>query len=84
MPILETENLRYAYGKHTVLRGISVQLEFEDRCNFSGGVLVQIPRGFISEDNLRVAGQGAGNGYALLLAPGQLQHIPIRFLCCQS
>ena len=27
MPILETENLRYAYGKHTVLRGISVQLE---------------------------------------------------------
>ena len=27
MPIIEIENLRYAYGKHTVLRGISAQLE---------------------------------------------------------
>ena len=27
MPILEMENVRYAYGKHTVLRGISVQFE---------------------------------------------------------
>lgn len=27
MPILEMENVRYAYGKHTVLRGTSVQFE---------------------------------------------------------
>lgn len=27
MPILEMKNVRYAYGKHTVLKGISVQLE---------------------------------------------------------
>lgn len=27
MPILEMKNVRYAYGKHTVLRGINVQLE---------------------------------------------------------
>lgn len=27
MPILEMENARYAYGKHTVLRGVSVQFE---------------------------------------------------------
>ena len=27
MPILEIENVQYAYGKHTVLRGISIQLE---------------------------------------------------------
>ena len=27
MPILEMKNDRYAYGKHTVLKGISVQLE---------------------------------------------------------
>lgn len=27
IPILEMKNVRYAYGKHTVLRGISVQLE---------------------------------------------------------
>ena len=27
MPILEMKNVRYAYGKHTVLRGISVQFE---------------------------------------------------------
>lgn len=27
MPILEIENLRYAYGKHTVLRGVSARLE---------------------------------------------------------
>ena len=27
MPILEMNNVRYAYGKHTVLRGISAQME---------------------------------------------------------
>ena len=27
MPILQMENVRYAYGKHTVLRGTSVQFE---------------------------------------------------------
>lgn len=27
MPILEMKNLGYAYGKHTVLRGISARLE---------------------------------------------------------
>ena len=27
MPILEMKNIRYAYGKNTVLRGISAQLE---------------------------------------------------------
>ena len=43
---------------------------FENGRDFGSGILVQIPGRFIGQDNLRVTGQGAGDCYTLLLAPG--------------
>ena len=53
--------------------------DFEDLGNVLGGVLVQIARRFVCQDHRGLTCQGAGNGYTLLLAAGELQHIPLGF-----
>ena len=49
-----------------------------------GGVLVQIARRFVCQDHRGLTCQGAGNGYTLLLAAGELQHIPLGFFFRQA
>ena len=48
---------------------------FENGGYFRGGILVQIPSRLIGQNNLRFTGQGAGDGYSLLLSSGQFQYV---------
>ena len=38
---------------------------------------IQIPRGFIGDDDVRVMGEGAGDAHPLLLAAGELEYLAV-------
>ena len=49
----------------------------QDSRNIPRRILIQIAGRFVRQDHRGLTCQGAGNGHTLLLAAGELQHIPL-------
>jgi hypothetical protein len=75
--VAQTNDALRMFGEREIMRhddhrrtGLAVEL-IEQRDNLCACGAVEIARGFIGKENARLIGEGARNGYTLLLAAGQ-------------